>query len=693
MGPRRKSLTLVATRLGLAATTLTSAARAEPPAAVAPAQATPAPPVDEITVKGQRADPGETTLAGSEVRQIPGAFGDAFRAVDILPGVVPMASGLPYYFIRGAPPGDSAYFIDGVEVPLLFHAAVGPSVIHPALVDRVDFFPGGAPAAYGRFAGGVIAATLPPPATAAHAEGSVRVFDAGALAETPFADGRGTALAAGRYSYSGAILSLVSPIQVAYWDYQARATWKLGEHDEIGVFAFGSHDDFAQVVAGTTDTILDGGFHRVDLRYDHTTPDSALRVAATLGYARSNDDDNDIRDLSAGVRAAYEQRISSTASLRAGGDLRLDRYDLLADSSVSPRIVAETNAIYPPHLDTAAGGYVDLAWRLAPRVEVVPGVRVDLFSSHRYDAASYAGVPGAPETTSTLPALDPRLSTRVDVSPGVSLLSSVAVAHQPAAYLVPVPGLTVVERDPTLQTAFELSQGVAVKLPWDLLLQLTGFLHEYRDLNDLTATCGSVFGSGILLGNAPRIMSDPCVVETVSGQAFGAELLLKRSLTKRLGGWVSYTLSRSTREVLAPGALGLAGATPGTILSSFDRTHTGSLGLSYSLGAGWRAGARFVAYSGLPYTSTRDYVPVAPYDGARMPAFYRLDVRLEKRWRVGDRAAISLVFEGMNVTLTKEVLGEHCAPAPGRGPTALDACTPQTLGPVTVPSIGVEASY
>ncbi len=658
-----------------------------PPAEVA------APDVTEVTVKGRRPDPGQTTLGGGEVRQIPGAFGDAFRAIDALPGVVPMASGLPYYFIRGAPPGDTGYFLDGVRVPLLFHAAVGPSVIHPGLIDRIDFFPGGAPAEYGRFAGGVISAFTPDPATAAHAEGLVRVFDAGALAETPFADGRGSALVAGRYSYAGAILSLTSPIQLAYWDYQARATWKLGERDEIRIFAFGSYDDFGQVVSGVTDTILDGGFHRVDVRYEHEAAHGTLRVATTLGYARSNNDHNNIRDLTGSVRATYEDRVSPSLTVRAGSDVTLDRYDLLGNTLPDPYIAAETNVLYPPHVDVAIGGYADVVWQLSPRVQVVPGLRVDLFASHRYDdlSAELASV-GAPlraVTSSARPAVDPRLSARVEVAPHVSLVSTVGVTHQPAAYVVPIPGLTVVEPDPVLQTAFQLSQGVAVALPADIVLQATGFLHTYENLTDLTSTCSSVFGAGVLLGNAPGIMNNLCVVETVRGQAFGGELSVRRSLTKRLTGWVSYTLSRSTREAPSPEGFG---ATV-TIPSAFDRTHVVSALAAYDLGASWRAGARIVAYTGLPYTNTRDYVPVAPYNGARMPAFYRVDVRLEKRWRVRERVTLSLVFEGMNVTLTKEVLGMHCAPAAGQAAGSLDACTPQTLGPITVPSVGIEGAF
>jgi hypothetical protein len=662
------------------------------------------PGVPEVTVRGTRAPdapavPTQTTLGGGEVREIPGAFGDAFRAIDALPGVTPMASGLPYYFVRGAPPGDTGYFIDGVRVPLLFHAAFGPSVIHPSLVDHVDFFPGGAPVQYGGSAGGVLAASLPEPASRPHGEGIVRVFDAGALVESPFADGRGSALVAGRYSYSGLILSLTSPIKLAYWDYQARATWKFDDKNQIGIFAFGSYDDFAQVVAGVTDTIIDGEFHRVDVRYDRSLDNGTARVATTFGYGRSSNDDNAIRDLTAGARASVEERLSPTMTFHAGSDVTVDRYDLLAGASAAGKYEKTvTNILYPSHVDVGIGGYADVVWQLGPRVQIVPGVRADLFNPNRFDNISAElrsiGMSGVPVTTTVLPSIDPRLSTRVELTPRVALLSSVAIAHQPPAFVVPIPGLTFVEPNPVLQTAIQMSQGVVVKLPESFELQATGFLHSYLDLTDLTATCSSVFGAGVLLGNAPQLTNNLCLVDHVRGEAFGGELSLRRSLTRRLSGWVSYTLSRSTRETTVTDRVGGISESPVLSMpSAFDRTHVVSVVGAYDLGREWRAGARFVAYSGLPYTNSRDYVPVAPYNGERMPAFYRIDLRLEKRWRLSDDATLALVFEGMNVTLNKEVLGVTCAPTLGRTANGLDGCTFLTLGPVSVPSVGLEGIF
>src|SRR5437899_2292485 len=82
----------------------------------------------EVTVEGEKAPPGSTSLGRRDIREMPGVLDDPYRAIETLPGVMPAASGIPYYFIRGAPPGNIGYFFDGIQVPLLFHVGGGPGV-------------------------------------------------------------------------------------------------------------------------------------------------------------------------------------------------------------------------------------------------------------------------------------------------------------------------------------------------------------------------------------------------------------------------------------------------------------------------------------------------------------------------------------------------------------------------------------
>src|SRR5947209_8093290 len=98
--------TLIVTGSSPARADDSSSAPAEP---AAPDVASPL----EVTVHADRPAPSGAQIDRTESRLVPGSFGDPFRAIDILPGVTPTASGAPYFSVRGAPPGDVGYLVDG----------------------------------------------------------------------------------------------------------------------------------------------------------------------------------------------------------------------------------------------------------------------------------------------------------------------------------------------------------------------------------------------------------------------------------------------------------------------------------------------------------------------------------------------------------------------------------------------------
>jgi hypothetical protein len=153
-----------------------------------------------------------------------------------------------------------------------------------------------------------------------------------------------------------------------------------------------------------------------------------------------------------------------------------------------------------------------------------------------------------------------------------------------------------------------------------------------------------------------------------NGEAYGLELFLKRRLTSRIGGFLSYTLSRSLRSF-----------GNSKFIAAFDRTHVINGALAYNLGRNWRAGTRVTFYTGLPKAAD----PTNP-SATRLSPFFRLDLRVEKRWQLGPRAYFSFVAEWMNATLSKEAVATTCT---------LRGCETQTVGPITIPSLGIEGGF
>ena len=130
------------------------------------------------------------TVAGQDLTTTPGSLGDPLRTIESLPGVATPAWPLPVYAVRGANPGNTGFVLDDLRVPALFHLALGPAVIHPYFFDDLTFYPGGYPARYGRYVGGLVSAhTREPASDMAHAAVDVRLYDAGALVSAPLPGG------------------------------------------------------------------------------------------------------------------------------------------------------------------------------------------------------------------------------------------------------------------------------------------------------------------------------------------------------------------------------------------------------------------------------------------------------------------------------------------------------------------------
>ncbi len=627
--------------------------KAPPPPAIGPR-------VIDVTVAGApvKHPPSVSSFTRAEVRQLPGAFGDPFRAIEVLPGVTPIVSGLPFFYVRGAPPGNIGYYLDGVRVPYLFHVAAGPSVVHPAIVERVDLYAGGYPARFGRYSGAIVSAESTEPRADWHGEGVLRLVDAGALVEGGFADGRGTALLGGRYSYTALVLSQLSPqITVDYRDFQGRATYDITDRDRVTLFAFGAYDYMSQTRELDTsgeevESVLFGSeFYRVDGRYDVRLPDGGkLRAAVTWGFDQTRIfGTRNSQNMLLGSRVQVSQPLSEKVTLRGGLDLQIDKYtgDKRPYADPDNPATEQFNNLFPPRADTGVAGWTDMVWKPTKQLEVTPGVRVDTYISEGESAM----------------AVDPRLAVVTHVNDDLRVLHSFGVANQPPSFVVPVPGLAVASLQGGLQRSIQAASGVEVDLPMKITGSVTGFTGVYLNMTDA-------------IGAQQNPIEDELIPRSL-GSSKGVEIYIRRSLSERLGGFVSYTFSRTTRSVGRE-----------RFLASFDRPHVLHTAFGYRLGRGWQTGFRFSLYSGAPLGSSEeedDESDSLPSDEStesaessetiRDPLFYRLDFRVEKKWRFYDTAWISVVAEMINATLNKETLGGT------------------RVGPVTIPSIGVEGGF
>ncbi|MEI9937941.1 MAG: TonB family protein [Pseudomonadota bacterium] len=644
------------------------------PVAPRPSPKAPAEPaMQEILVIGQK-EPIKHTLGRADVHDMPGAFGDPYRAIEALPGVVPIVSGLPYFYVRGAPPGNVGYFFDGIPVPYLYHFAAGPGVFQPAFVEHVDLYPGAYPARYGRFAGAIVAGEMAPPSYRLHGEASIRQIDSGATVEAPFASGRGSAMVGGRFSYTAAVLSLIVPdLTVNYWDYQARVRYELDSKNSVEVLAFGAGDFLSQTETNyrtmqtpdggfTTqavkedNTLVDVGFHRLDLRWDRRISDGNWRNALMLGLDRTGADSGNVsvHNRMVGLRSEYHQTLDKHMTVRAGGDVLFESLAQIDNSGQVTRAADGTTiggsndnnidfGLTRARRDLTTGLWADLVLAPTSKLEVTPGLRADLYVSGGRVAL----------------AIDPRISARYTLSKKLSVTHGLALVHQAPSFVVPVPGFKP-SLAGGLQSAIQYSAGLSYSLPSGFESSLAVFQNAFFNMTDL-----------ISLAQLQSTTSKDEKDFRSTGHAYGVELMLRRSLSRRVGGFVSYTLSRSVRS---------AGELEGP--ATTDRTHVLNVALSGDLGRGWRVGGRWLFYSGIPAHVAYVEAAKAP---PRTPPFWRLDFKVQKRWYIKPPDVWwGLSLEVLNTTLNKEVLNGDCNAF---------ACKFDRFGPVTIPSLGVEGAF
>ena len=91
-------------------------------------------------------------------------------------------------------------------------------------IDEIQFFPGGAPAPYGGYVGGIVdGRTRRARPDERLLDFDVNLLQAGGFVRAPIAPLGATVTAAGRYGYPGFLLGLATnQVSLSYWDYQLR---------------------------------------------------------------------------------------------------------------------------------------------------------------------------------------------------------------------------------------------------------------------------------------------------------------------------------------------------------------------------------------------------------------------------------------------------------------------------------------
>jgi hypothetical protein len=608
-----------------------------------------------------------TTLREAEIREVPGTRGDPLRVVGSLPGVSQLAGFLPYVVVRGAAPGNTGYYMDGSRVPILFHVALGPSVIHPYFIDAVDFYPGGAPVRLGRFASGIIEArTRPARRDRVHGDVDLRLTDAGGLLEIPInrayvvgcvpkrksrldckrGMGKGSLTLAGRYSYTGALLSLVqSTARIRFWDYQARLDHAVGPNADFTAFAFGSFDDIGPKPyrdRNTGERVVDDPwvrflFHRVDLRVrQRLRRQGSATYALVLGVDQAGVSAIRTNEWRVAPRMDFRLPVTERVTIGVGLDQEFQIFRLANPIDELGDVSAEDLALLlSDRLVSATAGYFEVLYRRT-NFEMRPGIRADVYT--QFGKSPY--LPSASSRTHAI-GFDPRLTLRERVAPRWTLRQAIGMYHQPPSFPVPIPGIESFGFERGLQRNTQGSIGYEFEAIRDRLeLVQDAYLGRLTNLQD--------YELGEASDEQPLDELED-VITQIDGWTYGIETMLRLAPELRVFGWAAYTLSRSVRDFNA------GGRAP----SNWDQRHIVNVVLGYRISHKWNVGGRVHYHTGRPWTSPMPEQSMLEALGsnrnnARLPAFFQLDLRVERNWRYPNWQ-LDLFLDVANATYSREI--------------------------------------
>ncbi len=620
----------------------------------------------EVVVYGKKAEKevAHEQLNVDEVKKVPGCGGDAVMVVQALPGVARPTFNMGQIIVRGAPTWDSRFFVDGTDIPQLYHFGGIKSTYTSDALQTVNFYPGGWGTTYGGGTAGVIEIDGRPGATDRyHGKADISFLDGSALVEGPIGK-KVSVLCEVRRSFIGEVIDfatkniskLNTPINVApfYWDYVARVDVNPTPDVHAFITAFGSKDELelkfpkarhagSAEVDSMSNRIYDKTlFHKLFGGLDWTiTP----KLSSTTRISGMYEDlEYSILGMFKDSSPAWEGELREELTMDPIDRLKLHAgIDLHSTKTYMALKVPSADGTYNSEKETfhtgVDGAYINADIHLPDSFVVTPGLRYDYFPELKYkgsilpqlwdykDSSLNKGKSGEPAF---------RISARWTFVPKNVIKAAFGTySETPLPYIV----RDSLYGNPRLPATN--ARHIVLGYEWaitDLInLDVQGYMNNEWDIPRSA--------------DSADLLTHPGVMWVGDGEtkSRGIEIMLRHDQSKRFFGWIAYTLSKS--ESRNPHS-------DGWHLIDKDETNNLQLVASVRLPHNWETGIHAKYVTGDPYTpivdktwdyNSKSYIPkYGEANSARYAPYFGLDFRVEKKF-IRKNWMLTMYFEFYNL--------------------------------------------
>lgn len=611
-----------------------------------------------------------------EIEKSPGANRDISRIVQSYPGVAFSPIGYRNdLIVRGGSPSENRFYLDGVEIPNINHfstqgASGGPvGILNADLIREVNFYTGAFPTDKGNALSSVLDFKLRDGDMERNSVKATLGASEVSLASNGHIGKKTSYLVSVRQSYLQLLFDMLGlPFLPTFTDAQFKLKTRFNEQNELTVLGLGGIDNMrlnTKADSEKNEYILSYLPHikqetfTLGAMYRHYAGAHVQSFVVSHSYLNNRNtkyrqnDESDPNNLMLRLRSTEQEtkfRFENTTSFRSWKinlGVNLD-YSQYTNTTFQRAYIDEAQTFdYHTYLGM-------LRWGLFGTINYIS--TDDRFTASlglRADANNYSSA-----MKSLSDQLSPRLSLSYQLTDNWFVSGNAGLYYQLPAYTA----LGFKNNNGTLVNKYNLrymkvsqeSLGITWRKDDTFEVSVEGFYKDYDHIplsvaDGIPLTCK---------GNDYGVIGNELLTSTAQGRSYGAEILVKWLIAKKLNLASSFTLFKSEYRNNKESEY---------IASAWDNRFIFNLRGTYNLPHLWSVGMKVSCIGGAPYTpydveksslvsawdaQGKAYFDYTRYNSERLPAYGQIDVRVDKTFYL-KRCMLGFYLDLQNVTVSK----------------------------------------
>lgn len=611
-----------------------------------------------------------------EIEKSPGANRDISRIVQSYPGVAFSPIGYRNdLIVRGGSPSENRFYLDGVEIPNINHfstqgASGGPvGILNADLIREVNFYTGAFPTDKGNALSSVLDFKLRDGDMERNSLKATLGASEVSLASNGHLGKKTSYLVSVRQSYLQFLFDMLGlPFLPTFTDAQFKLKTRFDARNELTVLGLGgidkmklntkADDEDNEYILSYLPKIQQETF-TLGAVYRHYAGAHVQSVVASHSYLNNRNtkyqqnDESDPEHLMLRLRSTEQNtqlRLENSSSFRnwkvtVGTSLDYSQYS----NTTFQKIYTDRAQTFDYHTYLGI-----MRWGLFGTINYTSiDERFTASLGLRADANNYSAA-----MKDLSDQLSPRLSLSYQLTEHWSLSGNAGLYYQ----LPPYTALGFKNNNGLYANKYALrymqvSQG-SIGLNWrkgdTFEVSVEGFYKDYDKIplsvaDGIPLTCK---------GNDYGVIGNELLTSTAQGRSYGAELLLKWLIAKKLNLASSFTLFKSEYRTDKESEY---------IASAWDNRFIFNLRGTYNLPRHWSVGMKVSCIGGAPYTpydadksslvtawnaQGKPYYDYTRYNEERLPAFTQVDIRIDKTFYL-KRCMLGFYIDLQNIAGSK----------------------------------------